>query len=126
VTELSTHRAPSPPLNSRTTWNLALTGLALTLAFAAVMLALRSNADRQVTFASHERVFVEPGGRLIYYPQRREAVIKGWLMSSLSPAQIYQVWRSRPARPAPSPPRVPPTSARSASSSTTISHAPSA
>jgi len=56
------------------------------------MLALRSNADRQVTFASHERVFVEPGGRLIYYPQRREAIIKGWLMSSLSPAQVYQVW----------------------------------
>ena len=78
---------------------IAAVGLFVALGLGGLMFALRSSGDPQLTFVSHEPVLGDPGGRVVYYPKRQEAVVKAWSLVNLSPAQTYQVWALENGRP---------------------------
>lgn len=49
----------------------------------------------QSGFHSTERFLTAPGGRVVYYPEKRTAIVKGWFMPPLKGSGIYQVWALR-------------------------------
>jgi len=46
----------------------------------------------QVQYFSTEAFGTAAGARLVYYPEKRTVVVKGWLMLPLRGQGIYQVW----------------------------------
>src|SRR5438128_535330 len=67
-------------------------GLLAAVALGGLMLVLRTSGDKQVNYYSHEIVFVEPGGRVFFYPKRQETLIKVWSLQDAPPGETYQVW----------------------------------
>ena len=67
-------------------------GLVVTVALGGLMFALRTSGDKQINYYSHEVVFVEPGGRVFFYPKRNETLIKVWSLKDAPPGMTYQVW----------------------------------
>jgi anti-sigma-K factor RskA len=74
-------------------------GLVVALVLGALMLAVRSPGDKQVSFVSHEVVFGDPGGRVYFYPKRQSAILKAWSLLSLEPSRTYQVWAVETGKP---------------------------
>jgi hypothetical protein len=81
-----------------------MTGGAAALVFGAALFGLvqslhlekASPGTSQVLFHSTEPFGTAPGARLVYVPERRTLVIRGWLLAPLRGSGVYQVWAVRP------------------------------
>jgi hypothetical protein len=84
------------PRRAKATLLALAIAIGLTAGFAALMLWTKTDGDAQVNFASHEPELGLPGGRIMSYPGRAEAVLKVWGLDNLKPPDVYQIWALDP------------------------------